>query len=374
MKIGFASNDWSRSVVNSAGLPVMGGSGHIRLGQYLVPLRKRKVDVVLGILAFNGMTGTLGVHSWDGSGDHFDCDVIILQRYMHKGVLGDMKIAQRSGQIVINDVDDWYWGLSKENAAYAITDPLKNPDENIEWYKQIIMQSDGVLVSTPFLQKKIQEWNSNTRLQTNYVNTKRYADVKSFSPADAEKMVVGWMGSTAHRSGDLEILIPYVSKILKFSKLHHTGQMDYKGYIPFHRKIKTQQYNVSVSPFLPPHALEYGFLFDVGIVPLTNIPFNHAKSYIKGLEYAAAGVPFVCSWSPQYDDLVNKHKIGVLAEDPSDYPKLLKQFTDFDYRQEVSVDLRRKVKAFDIEKGARMLLRNIKSLHKASWDEKKQAT
>src|SRR5205085_863761 len=40
---------------------------------------------------------------------------------------------------------------------------------------------------------------------------------------------------------------------------------------------------------------EYPTLFsgiDIGIVPLADVPFNHAKSRIKGMEYAAAGVPF----------------------------------------------------------------------------------
>ena len=31
----------------------------------------------------------------------------------------------------------------------------------------------------------------------------------------------------------------------------------------------------------------------VGMVPLALTPFNQAKSYIKGLEFAARGVPFV---------------------------------------------------------------------------------
>ena len=51
MKIGFASNDWSRSVVNIYGHPVMGGSGHIRIGQYMKYLRQQGVDAECGILA-----------------------------------------------------------------------------------------------------------------------------------------------------------------------------------------------------------------------------------------------------------------------------------------------------------------------------------
>ena len=54
--------------------------------------------------------------------------------------------------------------------------------------------------------------------------------------------------------------------------------------------------------------LDYPKLFppiDIGIVPLNDLPFNHAKSFIKGLEYAAAGVPFIASNSPEYKYLAD---------------------------------------------------------------------
>ena len=35
------------------------------------------------------------------------------------------------------------------------------------------------------------------------------------------------------------------------------------------------------------------FTFDVGVVPLQQNLFNDCKSWIKGIEYAAAGIPFV---------------------------------------------------------------------------------
>jgi hypothetical protein len=371
MKIGFASNDWSRSIQTPNGMPVMGGSGHIRVGQFIGPLRKKGIDVAVGILAHNSMTGTFGVHSFDGSGDHFDCDVIVMQRYMHKQVLPDMKRAQSAGQIIINDVDDWYWGLSEKNAAYAASKPSLNPEENTQWYKNILMESDAILVSTPFLESKMLEWNDNVYLQTNYVTVDQYRDVPAFESPNPHKLVVGWMGSTAHRSGDLEILRRYSSELSKFATFHHTGDIKVAGVPRFYKEIGVSAGLVSTSPFLPPYELHKGFLFQVGIVPLTNIPFNHAKSYIKGLEYAAAGVPFVCSYSPQYAELVSEHGIGVMADDPSEYPHLLEQFTDRDYLAETSADIRKKVKKFDVRIGAERLYKTILKIHKGYWREKR---
>lgn len=40
--------------------------------------------------------------------------------------------------------------------------------------------------------------------------------------------------------------------------------------------------------------------FDIGIVPLELNPFNEAKSWLKGLEFAAVGVPVIASPTPEY--------------------------------------------------------------------------
>jgi glycosyltransferase involved in cell wall biosynthesis len=54
----------------------------------------------------------------------------------------------------------------------------------------------------------------------------------------------------------------------------------------------------------------------VGIVPLLESKFNDAKSYLKGMEYAACGVPFVASPTPEYR-LLNNEGLGLLATDKS---------------------------------------------------------
>lgn len=370
MKIGFASNDWSRSMKDPLGNPVMGGSGHIRVGQYIAPLRRMGVDVCLGMLAHNSLTGTFGIHAYGGD-NHFDCDVIVLQRYMHMKVLPDMKKAQAAGQVILNDVDDWYWGLSEKNAAYEVSDARKHPDENIQWYKNIIEECDGVIASTPFLFNKLSEWNENIVLHSNYVDIKQFEKVERFKD-DSNKLVVGWMGSTSHRSGDLEILRPYSSSISKFARWHHTGDIVAPSVPRFYKEIGVNAGVVTTSPFLPPYRLQDGFKFQVGIVPLTDLPFNHAKSYIKGLEYAAAGVPFVASWSPQYAELVETHGIGILAHDPADYVNMLEEFTDQKYLNDVSKELRQKIKKFDVNVGARELHSSIMKLKKEAWHEKRK--
>lgn len=80
---------------------------------------------------------------------------------------------------------------------------------------------------------------------------------------------------------------------------------------------------------------EYSYLFphiDIGLVPLTDIPFNHAKSTIKGLEYAAANVPFVAQSLPEYQRLADMG-VGRVATTPEDWRREVGALLDFRTRK-----------------------------------------
>ena len=50
MKVGFATADWSHSIVEEDNVPAMGGSGWIRIGQYSPHLG---MDHVIGVLVYH---------------------------------------------------------------------------------------------------------------------------------------------------------------------------------------------------------------------------------------------------------------------------------------------------------------------------------
>jgi hypothetical protein len=61
--------------------------------------------------------------------------------------------------------------------------------------------------------------------------------------------------------------------------------------------------------------------FDVGLVPLADIPFNQGRSNVKAREYAAAGVPWLASPVGAYEPL-GREEGGVLVEDDGWYEAL----------------------------------------------------
>jgi hypothetical protein len=80
--------------------------------------------------------------------------------------------------------------------------------------------------------------------------------------------------------------------------------------------------------------------FDIGIVPLDLTPFNQAKSWLKGLEFAALGVPFLASPTEPYVLLNVAYGIGTLAKHRKWLPTLKKVLAD---HAEIGADHREKV-------------------------------
>jgi hypothetical protein len=72
--------------------------------------------------------------------------------------------------------------------------------------------------------------------------------------------------------------------------------------------------------------------FDIGLVPLTDIPFNHAKSFLKGIEYAAGNIPFVASALPEYQILA-KSGVGRVAGTPDEWVRHLTELLDYRTRK-----------------------------------------
>ena len=258
----------------------------------------------LGLLLNNDKA----IHGWD---------LIILKLIMHKTVSEFMPIAKKLGQKIIVDIDDWFDGLEPTNRAFETTDPIKNPEVNREHYANIIKQADALIVSTPFLLDYYKQFHNNVFLVRNGIDLDRWVPRKvknTWSPT------IGWVGATPWRSGDLEIMAPFLGDWLNSRKANYIHSGHTKNGAPTAAsQLNINEDAVKTYPLVPIY--EYPHLFskiDVGIVPLNNIPFNHAKSYIKGLEYAASGIPFVSSYSPEYQELADLG-IGRIAKTQEDW-------------------------------------------------------
>lgn len=371
MIVGFATSDWALGHRDGNGHPTYGGAGWARIG---LPARhlSGSFDVVEGTLAFYGRLGKFAVKTWSGKmkavrrgkpvdewvGDLVVPDVIVLQRWMQEDIARNIAKATRRGQVVVNDVDDHFWALDSRNQASRTTDPRTNPRENRNHYLRTISASSAVTVSTPYLADELRRLGvrSPVHVLENHVDVEAFDKVWEAKRAEREDLgpVIGWIGATPWRSGDLVILRGVLSAFVTSRDLRafHGGHVEREGVPTFAGEVGLDPTQVKTKPMVPISRYPELFRFlDIGLVPLTERPFNRAKSWIKGIEYAAAGVPFVASALPEYRRLLTGYGIGRLAQRPKDWVSHWSKLLDPSLRRDEAEANRQAVKRLDIRQG-----------------------
>jgi hypothetical protein len=117
VKIGFLTADWTEAFPEeNDGRSMLGGSGWYRCG---LPAKELALHGFETVVTDQVCPSDRGLILMDQDGVvHDDVDVIVMQRLMHESAYNLVRVAQDGGQLVVNDVDDWYWGLHPSNAAY----------------------------------------------------------------------------------------------------------------------------------------------------------------------------------------------------------------------------------------------------------------
>lgn len=323
-KVGFASTDWSR--VEESTVP--NGCTWYRCMLPAQQLNIANIHATVGLLESNKQ-GEFTIRRTNGTLSTKN-DIIVMKVIMLKKVLENFDKARKCGQKIVVDVDDLFDGLHPTNFAYDSTDPKRWPENNRDIYMQIIEQSDALIVSTQFLYDhyKAKHPGKPIFMVRNAIDIDRYKPKKMKRRAP----IIGWLGAVPWRSEDLEQLKGFFGSYISSRQVrfHHAGHLPWAA--GAHLRLKVEPRFVSVSPMVPLYELPTVYSnFDIGIVPLNDIPFNRAKSCIKGLEYAAGGVPFVASALPEYEILA-KGGVGRVAKTESEWMKNLDDLLDYQTR------------------------------------------
>lgn len=240
-------------------------------------------------------------------------DVSVFKLLMHQAVPGLLRMMRERGERVIVDVDDFHFGLHEENVAFNATNPHKNADNNRMHYEAGIRAADTVTVSTQFLADFYEARCRDVRLIRNAIDAERFHIVEQ-----PEEPVFGWVGGTLWRSHDVELLAEWMPDFVKDYgvSVHHSGHIPGDGR---HFAARAGLRRVQTLPMCLvkdyPRLLEP---ISVGLVPLVRNDFNEAKSHLKGLEYAAAGIPFIASPTLEYQILAEAG-VGRLASTPDEW-------------------------------------------------------
>ena len=344
-RVGFLSTDWS--AVEHEGKPTPGGANWYRIQMAVDALNASgQFEAFTGMALEQMTTGEFRLHDFDGT-THDGLEYVVIQRWMDQHAPDCIAKGRRYGQVIINDIDDWWWGLSPKNRAFYGSHPKYSPQANTMHYAKACANSDLITCSTPFLAEKMHQKTSNASLLVR--NRVRVDDFKQTDVSGAP--IVGWVGTIAHRSGDLEILKGLIGPwcVQAGASVFHGGadnsQMTAMPSLGIPKGVRSKTMPMQTI-FNYPRLFTK---FNIGIVPLSSVPFNEAKSAIKGMEMAAAGIPFIASATPEYVWLRETHGIGFTASKPKEWLRYLNVLSDEDARVKIGAEFRQRVQALSPE-------------------------
>ena len=339
MLIGSFSVDWFYN--QDAGVASMGACCYHRIVMPLRELRKHGYETVLGLMFRQHPDGHIQVA--EGDGVWVDPDIVIFQRWMGREGPDLVRRARACGQIVINEIDDDFWSLPKGHPAVAITDPVAHPDHNREHYRAMIAASDGIIASTRPLADVMGELGPPVFLCRNAVDLENWPLLE---PSGGLR--VGWVGAAKWRANDLAGLVGVLGPFLKREggEFVHVGHLD--NVRPVWEQLQIPR-GVKVTAISLTPIWDYPKAWadlSLVVVPLEDIPFNHSKSWLRGLEASACGFPFIAQDVPEYREL----GAGRLARQGHEWRHHLRVLLDPDVRRAEGLANRARAEELSIDK------------------------
>jgi glycosyltransferase involved in cell wall biosynthesis len=265
---------------------------------------------------------------------------------------------QRDG--ISNNLDDFerwaqIWKYAGNKIFYDIDDNLFDRDElaiRVGSYDHAVLiankaeiickYADLITVSTTELYKILKGYSDNVIVIPNTIS-KLHWDVEGpiVKNSSSSILTIGYVGTPTHDK-DLELVHQSVRKIME----------DYAGKVVFEVIGAYQNIIPPIGKKIwLPDKSEYPIFvewlqkvqnWDIGIIPLVDDSFNQSKSNLKFLEYAAMGIPIICSDVPSYRNIAKNmdNCIVVNNTELSWYNALKLLIDDFYLRKKIADNAR----------------------------------
>ncbi len=209
-------------------------------------------------------------------------DALVLQRQIEPHQIEAIKRHQQLNHIFcVFEIDDLITNVPVKNVHKK-----QLPKYLYKRMRQAIKVCDRLVVATEPLAEAYAGLSDDIRVIPNYLEAARW---EGFTPQRraGRKPRVGWAGSISH-TGDLELIQGVVEALAK------EVEWVFLGLCP-------ERLRAFVHEFYPPVPLDdypsklASLNLDLALAPLEEVPFNHAKSHLRLLEYGILGYPVVCT-------------------------------------------------------------------------------
>lgn len=180
----------------------------------------------------------------------------------------------------------------------------------------------------------LMEWVQKHTRRALFLPTAVDADLyRSFSVMHEERAVltIGWVGvGRGHfLDGHFAMIKPALEELAKKKFPFRFVIIGSQNYQPLKDYFKKSAYEVLfidelnwADPASVPRAVQQ-YQFDIGIMPVSDTPFNRRKCAFKAIEYMACGVPAVASRVGEATLLIAEGKNGYLANTTEEWVRAL---------------------------------------------------
>jgi processive 1,2-diacylglycerol beta-glucosyltransferase len=196
-------------------------------------------------------------------------------------------------------------------------------DELVRIVTLLLRQADGVLVTTPALRQRLQQYNPNIQILPNQLDERLLVIRPPTPPAQAltqSPTVIGYMGTFTH-DADLMLVLPALQALAH--RYQGLIQIQVVGVVR-DEQTKSELLALPVRFVYPrPEEHEYPLFmpwftghvrWDIAISPLISNTFNDCKSDVKFLDYASIGTAGIFSQSQAYLNTVHHQQNGWVVE------------------------------------------------------------
>ncbi len=277
-----------------------------------------------------------------------DADVVVVHRPLTVKWIETLSTLQRQGVAVVVDIDDDPLATHPDNQGYIASHPHWFAEDEAQVFAEIsgmdMERRRTTVASDGTCYWWVPEAVSNSRGE-NLLRVARMADMVTVTtPALAERYAphgrvrvlrnavpeswlgigtdgdsISWTGHLGTHVNDLDVLGDSIARVTaETGTRFRCVDNDEAGRV-LGVKAKVAKW-VSFERYPKVHAKGVR----LGIVPLTHNDFNAAKSWLKGMELAAWGIPFVATPTPSYVEL---HDLGAgeLADSPEDWYRTMSE-------------------------------------------------
>jgi hypothetical protein len=269
-------------------------------------------------------------------------EVLLVYRAHEEEVLQIARGAKQAGMTVIYDNDDDMRAVPRNNKSARDYGGFAG-DRALRQIKRLLQMSDLAIASTPTVAQRFREYGGeHVQVIENYVPD---AALDASAPPNGDTVVAGWLAGNEHHV-DMERL-PLGDQFERLLERYPQLVIETVG-VSMGLRHERYRNDPHVDFFkLPPKLAQW----DIGMAPIADIPFNHARSSIKVKEYAVLGRPWLASPVGPYAPLGEREggrlvpddgwveAIARLVEKPRERRKLAKRARKWGREQAMSANV-----------------------------------